>query len=206
MLGEVDAVLISHSHYDHLDKATIRELRDDTEFVVPRGLRKWFERMGKLKVREFDWGESATVSGVHVSCLPAQHFSSRTLWDRDTTLWCGWLLESAGTKVYFAGDSGYSPSFRDIGERHGPMDLAMIPIGAYEPRWFMKPMHVNPEEAVQIHLDVRARKSVACHWGTFCLTDEPMSEPPVRLRAALRAAGIPEKDFVLPEIGGSVLI
>ena len=205
-LEKVSAVFISHNHYDHLDKATIIRLPAATEFIVPCGLGLWFRKVGRKNVKEFDWWESADLWGGRVTCVPAQHFSSRTLWDRDRTLWCGWVIESGGTKIYFAGDTGYCPVFREISLRFGPMDLAMIPIGAYEPRWFMKSMHVNPEEAVQIHMDVRARKSVACHWGTFCLTDEPMGEPPERLRAALARAGVSEGAFVIPKIGESVAI
>ncbi|HEX7861183.1 MAG TPA: MBL fold metallo-hydrolase [Verrucomicrobiae bacterium] len=205
-LPAVDVVFISHNHYDHLDKPTILRLPAETRFAIPRGLGQWFRKIGREDAREFDWWNSADVFETRVSCVPAQHFSSRTLWDRNRTLWCGWIIESGGTKVYFAGDTGYCPVFSEIGKRYGPIDLAIIPIGAYEPRWFMKPMHVNPDEAVQIHVDVGARKSVACHWGTFCLTDEPMSEPPVRLRAALKNAGLREDEFVVPRIGESVLI
>ncbi|MGZ8898536.1 MAG: MBL fold metallo-hydrolase [Limisphaerales bacterium] len=205
-LGPIDGVFISHNHYDHLDKATILRMPADTLYLVPLGLERWFEKLGRRNVRELDWWASTEFAGVKASCVPAQHFSSRTLWDRDRTLWCGWIIESEGVKVYYAGDTGYCPVFAEIGARYGPIDLAMIPIGAYEPRWFMKPMHVNPDEAVQIHLNVRARKSVACHWGTFCLTDEPMGEPPERLRAALRTAGVGEDNFVIPPIGGSVSI
>ena len=205
-LDGLDAAFISHNHYDHLDRPTILRLPSDLPFMIPRGLGPWFRRIGRLDAREFDWWNSSDLLETKITCVPAQHFSSRTLWDRNRTLWCGWIIKRGGTTVYFAGDTGYCPVFSEIGKRYGPIDLAIIPIGAYAPRWFMKPMHVNPEEAVQIHADVGSRKSVACHWGTFCLTDEPMSEPPVRLRAAMRSAGLREEDFLIPRIGESVSI
>ena len=130
-----------------------------------------------------------------MQCVPAQHFSGRSASDTNRTLWCGLIAELGGRKIYFAGDTGYSNDFKDIGERCGPIDIALIPIGAYEPRWFMAPMHVNPEEAVQIHQDVRARVSLAMHWGTFRLTTEPVDEPPKRLAAARAAAGLPAQAF-----------
>jgi N-acyl-phosphatidylethanolamine-hydrolysing phospholipase D len=204
--GGCDFVLITHNHYDHLDRSTILRLSSQTRYFVPAGLGRWFGKLGRKNVAELNWWDSVDVDGIRMTCVPAQHFSSRTLWDRDISHWCGWLLEADGMKVYFVGDSGYCPLFKEIGERFGPLDLAVIPIGAYEPRWFMKPMHVNPEEAVRIHLDVRAKRSIACHWGTFCLTDEAMAEPPIRLRDALPAAGLNETDFLVLKIGETVPI
>jgi N-acyl-phosphatidylethanolamine-hydrolysing phospholipase D len=127
--------------------------------------------------------------------VPAQHFSGRTATDRNLTLWCGFVLEVAGRKVYFAGDTGYSRDFADIGARFAPIDLALIPIGAYEPRWFMRAMHVNPEEAVQIHRDIGSKQSAAMHWGTFRLTEEALDEPPRFLAQALQRAGVPPERF-----------
>ena len=203
-LAGCDAVLITHSHYDHLDRATILGLNPEMQYFVPAGLGRWFHKLGRRNAREFNWWSALDWNGMKLTCVPSQHFSSRTFWDRDTTLWCGWVLEAAGKTIYFVGDSGYCPVFQEIGTRFGPIDLAAIPIGAYEPRWFMKPMHVNPEEAVKIHQEVRAKRSVACHWGTFCLTDEPMAEPPNRLRAALQVAGLNESDFLVLKIGETV--
>lgn len=197
----VPFVLITHNHYDHLDRATVRQLLPETQFIAPKGLGRWFHTLGRQCVQELEWWETATAGPLQITCVPAQHFSSRTFWDRDRTLWCGWIVRAGGKTIYLAGDTGYCPVFREIGERFGPMDLSVIPIGAYEPRWFMQPMHVNPEEAVQIHRDVRSRLSVASHWGTFCLTDEPMDEPPRRLRQALEQAGIPEREFHVLDVG-----
>jgi N-acyl-phosphatidylethanolamine-hydrolysing phospholipase D len=199
-----DAVFITHHHYDHLDRPTIRRLPIDTQYFVPRGLARWFEACGRKNVIELNWWQSTEFDGCQITCVPAQHFSSRTLWDRDRTLWCGWVIEAHGKKVYLAGDTGYCPVFQEIGEKLGPMDLSAIPIGAYEPRWFMKPMHVRPEESVQIHLDVHSKLSVACHWGTFCLTDEPMDEPPKRLQWELARRSMDSASFRVLDIGGVV--
>jgi N-acyl-phosphatidylethanolamine-hydrolysing phospholipase D len=196
-----DLVLITHNHYDHLDLPTIRRLPMETEFIVPQGLASWFRKHGRNNVREAGWWESIDLGGLRVTSVPAQHFSSRTLWDRNRTLWCGWVLQSQSETVYCGGDTGYCRTFREIGERYGPMDLSLIPIGAYAPRWFMKPVHVDPEQAVQIHKDVRSKLSVACHWGTFCLTDEPMDEPPKLLARELAAAHIPPETFRVLAIG-----
>src|SRR4051812_40291231 len=169
-----DLVLLTHNHYDHLDLPTIRRLPADTQFIVPQGLAPWFRNCGRTNIRELRWWESVGLQNLRITSVPAQHFSSRTPWDRNRTLWCGWVLQSENKTAYYAGDTGYCTIFREIGERLGPMDLSLIPIGAYAPRWFMQPVHVDPQEAVQIHRDVCSRLSVACHWGTFCLTDEPM--------------------------------
>ncbi len=204
-LPKPDLVLISHNHYDHLDEGSVRRLarRHPTlTFVVPLGLKAWFAARGWHQVVELDWWQSAEVGGLRVHAVPAQHFSGRTARDRNRTLWCGFIVEDpAGRKLFFAGDTGYSPDFRDIGARFAPVDLALIPIGAYAPRWFMKAMHVDPDEAVQIHQDLQSRQSVAMHWGTFRLTEEPLDEPPQRLRAALAAAGVDEQRFWVLEHG-----
>ena len=141
------------------------------------------------------------MKGWKIYAVPVQHFSSRTLWDRNKTLWCGWVLENSNARIFFAGDSGYSKDFKDIGEFFGHMDLSLIPIGAYEPRWFMKEVHVNPEEAVRIHNDVNSSLSVGMHWGTFQLTDEPMDEPPIRLKDARNSAGINKDQFFVMQHG-----
>ena len=201
-LPHIDAVVISHNHYDHLDRATVKRLAAQTNgsarFFVPLGLKAWFAGIGIREVTELDWWDEAPFRGLKFTLTPVQHWSSRTPWDRDKTLWGGWLVEAPQFRFFFAGDTGYSQDFADIGQRLGYVDLAAIPIGAYEPRWFMQIMHVNPEEAVRIHQDLHARHSVAMHWGTFILTDEPLDEPPHRLAAARRAAGIsPEIFFVM---------
>jgi N-acyl-phosphatidylethanolamine-hydrolysing phospholipase D len=196
-----DLVLITHNHYDHLDLPTIQRLPVRTQFIVPQGLAAWFRKCGRKNVRELRWWESIDLGGLRVISMPAQHFSSRTPWDRNRTLWCGWLLQTGTETIYYAGDTGYCATFREIGERFGPMDLSLIPIGAYAPRWFMQPVHVNPQEAVQIHQEVRSKLSIACHWGTFCLTDEPMDQPPKLLAQALSAARVSPDTFRVLAIG-----
>ncbi|MDO3720651.1 MBL fold metallo-hydrolase [Marinobacter sp. chi1] len=202
----IHLVLISHNHYDHLDEATVRQLHrrfgDKLRFCMPMGLRRWFEKRGIHNLVELDWWQSASLSANNeVFCLPAQHFSGRTATDTNTSLWCSWLLDMDGFRFYFGGDTGYGRVFQDIGELFAPIDLALLPIGAYDPRWFMAPVHVAPEEAVKIHQDIGARQSVAMHWGTFVLTDEPMDEPPRRLRMALENQGLSESVFRVMQHG-----
>ena len=141
---------------------------------------------------------------MEIHCVPAQHFAARGLFDRNGTHWCGWVVRTSERSVYFAGDTGYCPVFKEIGARFGGFDLALIPIGAYRPRWLMKPMHVDPEEAVQIHLDVRSRGSVAGHWGTFTLTDEPLNEPPLLLQRVLAQRSLPPGEFRVLNFGESI--
>jgi N-acyl-phosphatidylethanolamine-hydrolysing phospholipase D len=203
-LPPLDLALVSHNHYDHLDEATVKRLSREHEglhFVVPRGLRDWFARRGIRRVTELDLWETAQIGDARVHCVPVQHFSGRSATDRNKTLWCGFVLELAGRKVFFAGDTGYSRDFHDIGARFAPIDLSLIPIGAYEPRWFMSPVHVNPEEAVRIHRDIGSKQSVAMHWGTFRLTLEPLDEPPRKLWEALDSAGIPREKFWVMQHG-----
>lgn len=200
----IDAVLVSHNHYDHLDVATLLRLREryDPLIVTTLGNERFLRRKGFRKVVELDWWqEHAAPGGFHVQALPAQHFSSRHLFDRNRTLWAGFQVRAGGCTVYFAGDTGYGGHFQEIARRTPSPDLALIPIGAYEPRWFMRRVHVNPAEAVQVHLDLRPRLSIGMHFGTFQLTDEPIDAPPADLRAALRERGVPESEFLVPEFG-----
>lgn len=203
-LPEIHTVLLTHSHYDHLDLSTLRRLGTETRFMIAEGHGEWLKRkLGTSLVTEVPWHETVTVApGIDVSATPAQHFSARTPFDRNRGHWCGWLLEGAGKKIWHAGDSGYCPAFGEIGEHHGPIDFAMIPIGAYQPRSFMKPMHMNPEDAVQAFQDARCRQAVAMHWGTFVLTDEPMQEAPIRLRDELKRRNLDESVFTAGRIGG----
>jgi N-acyl-phosphatidylethanolamine-hydrolysing phospholipase D len=197
-LPPLDLVLVSHNHYDHLDEGSVRWLarhHPKAVFAVPLGLRRWLQRRHVHNIVELDWWQEHRGHGFSVTAVPAQHFSGRTATDRNRSLWCGFMAEVAGRRVYFAGDTGYSKDFADIGARFAPVDLALIPIGAYAPRWFMRAMHVNPEEAVRIHRDVGARRSVAMHWGTFRLTEEPLDDPPQQLARALAAARIAPDRF-----------
>jgi N-acyl-phosphatidylethanolamine-hydrolysing phospholipase D len=201
-LPDIHAVLLTHSHYDHLDLPTLRALGRGTPLMVAGGHGKWLARRGFTEVTEVPWfGATELAPGLTATATPAQHFSSRTPFDCNRGHWCGWLIEGAGAKIWHAGDSGYCPAFREIGERLGPVDFAMIPIGAYAPRWIMKPMHMTPEEAVQAFKDARCHRAVAMHWGTFRLTDEPLGEPPLRLAAELARLGIDPDTFVSGKVG-----
>jgi len=197
-LPSLDIALVSHNHYDHLDEKAVRRLAKDHPkliFVVALGLAKWFKRRHINNVIELDWWQDAQVLGTKISAVPVQHFSGRGAHDRNASLWCGFIVEIVGKKIFFAGDTGYSKDFADIGERFAPVDLALIPIGAYEPRWFMRPVHVDPGEAVKIHQDLQSRQSVAMHWGTFQLTAEPADQPPKQLVSELAAAGVDAEKF-----------
>jgi len=196
----LDVVLLSHNHYDHLDDQTVRRLartHPQATWIVPLGLASFVQKRGAPgAVVELDWWQESSIKAVRIAATPAQHFSSRGIGDRGDTLWCGFSLSGAnGRRVYFAGDTGYHPEFRTIGERYGPFDVALLPIGAYEPRWFMRYLHMNPEEAVAAFRALNARMLVPIHWGTFKLTDEAMDEPPIRARAAWDAAGLPPSGY-----------
>jgi L-ascorbate metabolism protein UlaG (beta-lactamase superfamily) len=184
----VDLVLLSHDHYDHLDLPTLRRvaLRDDPVIACPLGHRSLLSGAGFSRIAELDWWQShACGTGTEVTLVPARHWSRRSPFHTNGRLWGGFMVRTGGRLAYFAGDSGYQEGlFSEIGRRLGAPDLAMIPIGAYEPRWFMKDAHMNPAEAVQVHREVGARRSVAMHWGTFHLTDEGREDPVRALEAA----------------------
>ncbi|KAF2244087.1 Metallo-hydrolase/oxidoreductase [Trematosphaeria pertusa] len=260
-LPVVDAVIISHNHYDHLSYPTIKRIHTkfpNVHFFAPLGNKKWFEKCGVRNVTELDWWESrdvrletykdkeegesgsdglsVTKSGegnkeeggitATIGALPCQHVSARTPFDKCKTLWASWSLESGGAKVWFAGDTGYRsvphvpagiddysdayahlphcPAFAQIGKHRGPFDLGLIPIGAYEPRWIMSPMHANPKDSANIFLDTKCRKALGMHWGTWVLTEEAVMEPPRKLREALKEKGVDERGvFDICDIGES---
>lgn len=179
-LPEIDVVILSHNHYDHLDIETLKKLNDQysPEFIVPLGVDLYLNQEGISNTTALDWWENQSVSSsVNITSVPAQHFSSRGLFDRNKTLWAGYVLEADSGNVYFAGDTGYGNFFKKIGEKFKNITVGLIPIGAYKPRWFMSPIHVNPEEAIQIHKDVGAEISFGMHFGTFPLADDGMKEP-----------------------------
>jgi L-ascorbate metabolism protein UlaG (beta-lactamase superfamily) len=203
-LPAISIVLLSHNHYDHCDLRTLGQLerRWHPMFITPLGNGPLLRSAGVNRVAEVDWWETGAGLPLPVTLTPAQHFSARGILDRNRALWGGFLVAAGRHRILFAGDTGYGPHFRDIAERLGPIDLALLPIGAYEPRWFMKDIHMNPAEAVQAHLDLEARQSLGMHFGTFQLTPEGIDEPARDLAEALRERGIPAERFRPAEVGG----
>ena len=216
-LPPIDVVVISHNHYDHLDKHSLVQLHQRsqrlghaTAFLVPLRLKGLLAGWGIAGVQELDWWQSARVGGTDFFLTPVQHWSARGLFDRNRTLWGGWSVFGPDLHWYFAGDTGYSRDFaqtrahfadRQAAAQGGGFDLALLPVGAYEPRWFMQQQHVNPAEAVRIHQDLGAKRSIGVHWGTFELTDEPLDQPPHDLQAARDAAGLAPAAFHVLAVG-----
>ncbi|MED0964245.1 MBL fold metallo-hydrolase [Bacillus paramycoides] len=182
-LPKIDIVLISHGHYDHLDFSSLRQLNNDVLYLVPIGLKKLFTRKKFTNVKEYSWWDSITIDEVAFHFVPAQHWTRRSLFDMNTSHWGGWIIDNKITSetIYFCGDSGYFKGFKEIGKRFS-IDIALMPIGAYEPEWFMKVSHVSPEEAVQAYLDINATHFIPMHYGTFALADETPREAVTRLR------------------------
>jgi N-acyl-phosphatidylethanolamine-hydrolysing phospholipase D len=210
-LPHIDVVATSHNHYDHLDVATVRALASQHGgsplFLVPSALGAWFRDLGIERVTESGWWQSIDAGPLRFTLVPVQHWSKRTLTDTNETLWGGWVVEGGGLKIIHTGDLGYSKDTQDIGERLGPFDFAMIPIGAYAPRWFMKAHHVDVPEALQVRRDLRASRAVGMHWGTFeGLTDESLDEPPRQLAERRREAGLAAIEFDVMKIGETRLI
>ncbi|MDF2446091.1 MAG: hypothetical protein K0S46_1327 [Moraxellaceae bacterium] len=191
-LPPIDVVLLSHNHYDHMDLATLRflEQRDHPHVVTGLGNAALLHAHGIRHVTELDWWQSVQHKELTIHFTPAQHFSGRGVRDRDMTLWGGLWVETAAGGFFFAGDTGYGGHFREIAERLGQPRLALLPIGAYEPYWFMGPVHMNPEDAVKAHRDLDAEASIAIHFNTFQLTDEGIGQPVTDLAAALREHGV----------------
>ena len=210
-LPPLDVVLLSHNHYDHLDRPAVKRLaraHPDATWIVPLRLGRYIRPWGARDIIELDWWQEAASRGLGVTATPARHFSARRAGDRNRSLWCGFAVALDGMRLWFAGDTAYHPEFAEIGARCGPFDFVMIPIGAYEPRWFMERVHVNPEEAVRIYGDVTAAHAAASaplmlgiHWGTFRLTDEPMDEPPRLTLKHWRERGLDEDRLWIARFG-----
>lgn len=194
-LPEIHVVIISHDHYDHLDESTIKRLGNKPLYIVPLKIGEFLASLDITNYRELDWWQSTKFRGIEFVSTPVQHFSGRSFLSRNNTLWSSWIMIGKTHRIYFTGDSGYFNGFREIGEKYGPFDLAAIPIGAYMPRWFMGPVHVDPAEAVQVYRDLNARRFIAIHWGTFDLANEPLDEPPRALHSEVRKRSLPIENF-----------
>ena len=195
-LPRPDIVLLSHNHYDHMDLPSLRRIqqRDAPAFITTLGNAAALRRLG-IAATELDWWQAVTAGPLRVTATPARHFSARTLLDRNRTLWAGFMIHGGGKQILFAGDSAAGAHWRDIRNRLGPPDIALLPIGAYEPRWFMAAAHMNPAEAVQAHLALQARHSIGMHFGTFQLTDEPIEAPLLALAESRAAADLRSEAF-----------
>ncbi|MGQ8875344.1 MBL fold metallo-hydrolase [Paenibacillus sp. TSA_86.1] len=199
----LDAIVISHDHYDHLDASSIRKLKSKTNrFIVPLGVRKRLIKWGipADQITEHQWGDEYSFKGLTLACTPARHFSGRGLFDRDSTLWCSWVIAGRETKVFFSGDSGYGPHFKEIGSKYGPFDLTLMECGQYDERW--SNIHMMPEETVQAHLDVGGNVLIPVHWGAFTLAYHAWNEPAERVTRAARTLNVP---VVTPVIGETVV-
>jgi len=203
-LPTVDGIIISHNHYDHLDAETVENLaeKEKIQVFIPLGLKSFFTERGYTQVFELDWHESVDMDGLTLTALPAIHFSNRWINDRNETLWCSWAIRSTSGSCYFAGDTAYSSTlFREIGRTFRSFDMAIVPIGAYNPQNVMKSVHTNPEEAIQIANDVKADIIIPSHWGTIELTDEPHWEPPERYRKFALKNGISDNRAWIMKVG-----
>tara|TARA_B100001059_G_C17832667_1_gene585755 strand:+ start:313 stop:1434 length:1122 start_codon:yes stop_codon:yes gene_type:complete len=220
-LPKIDIIVISHNHYDHLDTTSVKGLTsskfitsingEQPLWLVPLGLKKWFSQFEVTNIKEMDWWQEHTLNGLTIQAQPSQHWSRRSLFDTNQSLWASWAFtwsekdtDSKGFTAWFGGDTGYNPyQFKEIGLALGEVDLAMIPIGAYEPRWFMKTQHVNPSDAVKIFKDINAKSAFGIHWNTFVLTAEAVDEPPKALEKALQKNGINAEQFQAINIGST---
>ena len=203
-LPEIDIILLTHNHYDHLDIETMKKLavQFHPEIYTPLGVGKFLERRGIGNITEMDWWDEAEIAtGLTVICTPAQHFSGRGMFDRDRTLWSGFALMTGKGSIYYSGDTGIGEFFAEIAERISPVRLSFLPIGAYKPQWFMSAIHTSPADAVKIHQIIKSPKSIGMHFGTFPLADDGMEDPGKDLKVALELEGIPDGEFIVPKEG-----
>jgi L-ascorbate metabolism protein UlaG (beta-lactamase superfamily) len=206
-LPPIHCILISHNHYDHFDVPSLKWLAAAHRPVVfcPLGLAKKLRRIGFSEVRELDWGQAQSWRQMSIHCVPAQHFSARTPFDRNRTLWCGWVVKAGSGNIYFAGDTGFGDLFATLKEGFSSFRLALLPIGAYEPEWFMGPIHMTPEQAVEARSILDASTAIAIHFGTFALADDGETDPPERLRGVLRGRKDSEQFLLLEEGKGRLI-
>ncbi len=208
-LPPIDLVLISHNHYDHMDLATLKRIQEkwDPKILVGLGNEQYLKERKIMNVREIDWWDAHEVAeGVSVVCAPGQHFSSRTLSDRNNTLWSGYIIETSHGNIYFAGDTGYGEFVERIKEKYPAFRVAFLPIGAFRPQWFMGPVHISPDQAMQIHHELNVQTSIGIHFGTFHLADDAQDEPQERISELLDAAQSRKPDFRVLKNGESVTI
>ncbi len=200
-LPPIHVVILSHNHYDHLDSYTIKKLGSTPKYFIPLKLGPWLNKRKITNYEEMDWWDASMFKSIRIVCIPSQHFSRRAVRDGNKTLWSGWVVETRYGKILFAGDTGYADHFKEIREKLGPMRLALLPIGSYRPRWYMKTIHMDPPEAVAAHNDLQAGQSIAMHWGTFYIADEPLGEPPLYLKRVLKEASMAEDSFIVMKFG-----
>ncbi len=203
-LPPIDIVVVSHNHLDHLDSETVESLqgKEAIHILVPLGLGEFFKERGYTDIEELDWNESFSYGGIELAALPAVHYSGRGMNDKNKTLWCSWSIESQSTKIFFSGDTSYSPTiFKSIGEKNGPYDLAIVSIGAYKTRQYGPASHLTPEQAVTVMMDTKSSAAIGMHWGTIELSDEPLREPPVRFKKAAQDNDIPPDKVWVMKIG-----
>jgi N-acyl-phosphatidylethanolamine-hydrolysing phospholipase D len=209
-LPHIDVVLISHNHYDHLDQYSVKRLQDQRSgppvFIVPLGIERWLQKQGVTRAQKLDWWQSHVLSTVTITLVPSQHWSGRTPWDANRTLWGGFVVEHGGYKMYYSGDTGYSKDFKDIFARFRGFDFAQLPVGCHQPRWFMQSQHVDEADAIRIHKDVGSRFSIGVHWGTFRLCDEAVETTLHSFPQTRAQAGLSEREFVLLALGETTVL
>ena len=205
-LPRLDYVLISHNHYDHLDKPTVKRIArrfPQARFIVPLGLALWCHQHGLRHVHQLDWWQHIEFAGIRIDAVPARHWSMRTVYDRNRSLWCGWVIRTPTLRFWFSGDSGYSEKLPEIAKRLGPFNLAALPVGAYAPKWFMGGQHMDPDQSVSLWRAIGKPVTIPIHWGVFELADESLDEPPAELMRALQSAGEDNTRFSAWRIGES---
>ncbi|MEH7082510.1 MBL fold metallo-hydrolase [Neobacillus drentensis] len=204
-LPEIDVVVISHGHYDHLDFPTLKKLKGNPQYFVPAGLKSLFNRKGYQKVKELNWWESVELGGIMIHFVPAQHWTRRSLTDMNTSHWGGWIFQTANETLYFVGDTGYFSGFKQIAERFTSIDTVFMPIGAFEPEWFMAPAHISPEDSVKAFIELKAKSFVPMHYGTYRLADDTGPEALDRLLREWEKQQLPKEQLKVLLLGETVI-